>query len=185
MDGTFRFRLADGEKMMSTDLCGNWLCNTVLPDVEVKGKGWKDEAYRYVVYRFPRGERVNIKDASKIVGITNANSFELPSRGDMSTWVVTALDRMSNESKTKKVRHWASPFIIIGFSFQIDLFVFHQFAEEIIEFFVQTLHEISTHNNCIVVSQIELTNILLFIVFQHNAEWFQNTQSINCFVESL
>ena len=70
-----------------------------------KGKGWKDEAYRYVVYRFPRGERVNIKDASKIVGITNANSFELPSRGDMSTWVVTALDRMSNESKTKKVRH--------------------------------------------------------------------------------
>ena len=70
-----------------------------------KGKGWKDEACRYVVYRFPRGERVNIKDASKIVGITNANSFELPSRGDMSTWVVTALDRMSNESKTKKVRH--------------------------------------------------------------------------------
>jgi hypothetical protein len=48
---------------------------------------------------------VNIKDASKIVGITNSNSFELPSRGDMSTWVVTALDRMSNESKTKKVRH--------------------------------------------------------------------------------
>ena len=53
-------------------------------------------------------------------------------------------------------------YIIIGFSFQIDLFVFHQFAEEIIEFFIQTLHEISTHNNRIVVSQIELTNILLF-----------------------
>ena len=70
-----------------------------------KGKTWKDEAVRYVVYRFRKGERVNIDDASKIVAVTGLTSYELPAEKDKSTWVVTALDRLSNESKIKKVKH--------------------------------------------------------------------------------
>lgn len=70
-----------------------------------KGKTWKDEAVRYVVYRFAKGERVDIQDASKIVSITGSTSYELPRVKDKSTWVVTALDRLSNESKIKKVKH--------------------------------------------------------------------------------
>jgi hypothetical protein len=70
-----------------------------------KGKTWKDEAVRYVVYRFAKGERVDIQDASKIVAITGTTSYELPRVKDKSTWVVTALDRLSNESKIKKVKH--------------------------------------------------------------------------------
>jgi hypothetical protein len=58
-----------------------------------------------VVYRFAKGERVDIQDASKIVSIMGSTSYELPRVKDKSTWVVTALDRLSNESKIKKVKH--------------------------------------------------------------------------------
>lgn len=73
-----------------------------------KGRGWKNEAVKYVVYRFDGGESVNIDDASKIVEITGDTFFELPSNSTLSrnekknTYVVTALDRMNNESKPKK-----------------------------------------------------------------------------------
>ena len=70
-----------------------------------KGKGWKDEAVKYVVYRFAKGERVNIDDPAHIVTITT-NTFYLLPRFDGKqkyTYVVTALDRMQNEgSKAKK-----------------------------------------------------------------------------------
>lgn len=70
------------------------------------GKGWKDEAVKYVVYRFEKGERVNIDDPSKIVAITAETMYRLPySDGSARyTYVVTALDRMQNESKAKKVK---------------------------------------------------------------------------------
>lgn len=72
-----------------------------------KGKGWKHEAARFVVYRFDRGEKVNTNDPSKIVAITPDSFYELPketgvSRGTKVTYAVTALDRMNNESKPKK-----------------------------------------------------------------------------------
>ena len=31
-----------------------------------KAKDWKDEAVKYVVYRFAKGEKVNVDDPSKI-----------------------------------------------------------------------------------------------------------------------
>jgi len=72
-----------------------------------KGKGWKDEAVKYVVYRFAKGEKKNL-DATKIVAITTHTYLALPySHGsEQWTYVVTALDRMSNESKgsAKKVK---------------------------------------------------------------------------------
>lgn len=74
-----------------------------------KGKGWKNEAARFVVYKFDKGERIDISDPSKIVAITSENFYELPSpdntlrNGGKVNYVVTALDRMSNESKPKKI----------------------------------------------------------------------------------
>lgn len=68
-----------------------------------KGKGWKDEAVKYVVYRFGQGEQVNTNDPSKIVAITYNTFYNIKENG-RAVYVVTALDRMSNESKGKKKR---------------------------------------------------------------------------------
>lgn len=69
-----------------------------------KGKKWGDVASKYVVYRFAPGERVNIDDASKMVTITDKTMLKLPYQDGKTkyTYVVTALDRMSNESKGVK-----------------------------------------------------------------------------------
>lgn len=69
-----------------------------------KGKSWKDEARKYVVYRFDAGEKVNIEDPTKIVTITENEYFKLPyvDGTRKCVYVVTALDRMSNESKGVK-----------------------------------------------------------------------------------
>ena len=67
---------------------------------EPKGDGWKDKATRYVVYRFENGEKVDLGDASKIVSMTTKTFYRLPYKNGKNkvTFVVTALDRMSNES---------------------------------------------------------------------------------------
>ena len=68
-----------------------------------KGRGWKDEAVKYVVYRFEQGEHLNIDDPSKIVKITTDCLYPLPAdQTGRYTYVVTALDRMQNESKMAK-----------------------------------------------------------------------------------
>ena len=73
-----------------------------------KGKGWKDEAVKYVVYRFGAKDKVNTVDPTKIVAITAQPFLKLPYEdGKMKyTYVVTALDRLQNESKgvKKKVK---------------------------------------------------------------------------------
>lgn len=69
-----------------------------------KGKGWKNEAVRYVVYGFKNGEKTNIDDPSKILMITDKTFYNVPSKSDIRVYIVTALDRMSNESKGKKIR---------------------------------------------------------------------------------
>lgn len=59
---------------------------------------------RYVVYRFPLGERRDISRASMIVAITGEPSFQLRD-SDLElpyTYVVTAVDRYHNESKPCK-----------------------------------------------------------------------------------
>ena len=69
-----------------------------------KGKTWRDTATRYVVYRFAKGEKVNTDDASKIVAITSNTFYRLPYDDGKQkfTYVVTALNRLQNESKAKK-----------------------------------------------------------------------------------
>ena len=68
-----------------------------------KGKGWQDEAASYVVYRFEKGEPINIDDPSKIVKVTTDCLYMIPAgQSGRFTYVVTALDRMHNESKLAK-----------------------------------------------------------------------------------
>ncbi len=69
-----------------------------------KGKKWNDKVVRYVVYRFEADENVNISDPAKIVTITQDNFLKLPYDDGKTKYqyVVTALDRMWNESKPAK-----------------------------------------------------------------------------------
>lgn len=69
-----------------------------------KGKKWNDAASKYVVYRFGKGEKKNIEDASHIVAITSDTYYKIGIPSDSYTYIVTALDRMSNESKGVKVK---------------------------------------------------------------------------------
>ena len=69
-----------------------------------KGKNWQTTATKYVVYQFAKGEKVNTNDASKIVAVTNDTFYKLPYEDGKQkyTYVVTALNRLQNESKVKK-----------------------------------------------------------------------------------
>ena len=69
-----------------------------------KAKGVMDEAHQYVVYRFLKGEPQDLEDSRNIVCITSDTLFPLSYEGGENTYyyVVTALDRMHNESKSAK-----------------------------------------------------------------------------------
>ena len=69
-----------------------------------RGKKWGDKAAKYVIYRFNNGENINISNPSKIVNITAETFYKLPYEDGKTkyTYIVTALDRMSNESKIAK-----------------------------------------------------------------------------------
>lgn len=68
-----------------------------------KAKKEMDKAVQYVVYRFDKGEKVNVADPSHIVAVTRNEFYELPAMVSFgSTYVVTALDHMQNESKAVK-----------------------------------------------------------------------------------
>jgi hypothetical protein len=73
-----------------------------------KWKTWGDEATKYVVYCFKRGEDINTDDPSHIVAITTDSFYEIPTMlaEGRYVYVVTALDRLQNESKgvKKKIR---------------------------------------------------------------------------------
>lgn len=69
-----------------------------------KAKHPMDEARLYVVYRFAKGEKVDTSDPSHIVAVTPRTYYALPYRDGRTkyTYVVTALDRLQNESKAVK-----------------------------------------------------------------------------------
>ena len=70
-----------------------------------KGKDWRDNPHRYVVYRFEKGEKQELANPRHIVAITPDPFYKLPS-ADRATYVVTTLDRLQNESRgvKKKVK---------------------------------------------------------------------------------
>jgi hypothetical protein len=69
-----------------------------------KYKNEMDKAEKYVVYRFAKGEKIDLEDPSKIVAITRENFLLLPYENGKTKYryVVTALDRLQNESKAVK-----------------------------------------------------------------------------------
>jgi uncharacterized lipoprotein YddW (UPF0748 family) len=71
---------------------------------EPKAKAEMDSAKLYVVYRFAQGEAVDTSDPSHIVVITPSTFYKLPYKDGKTkyTYIVTALDRIHNESKTAK-----------------------------------------------------------------------------------
>ncbi len=64
-----------------------------------------ETANYYVVYRFRKGEKINIENATKIVKITGDNFYVIPYEATNAkyTYVVTAVDGFHNESKEAKV----------------------------------------------------------------------------------
>ena len=71
-----------------------------------KAKSALDEARSYVVYRFRNGEAIDLFNPSRIVTVTSQTLLKLPYQGghEKFTYVVTALDRLQNESKGAKVK---------------------------------------------------------------------------------
>lgn len=69
-----------------------------------KHKDEMNRAVQYVVYRFNADEKVDTNDPSKIVAITRNTYYKLPYEDGKTKYryVVTALDRLHNESKPVK-----------------------------------------------------------------------------------
>jgi hypothetical protein len=69
-----------------------------------KAKAPMDQAAWYAIYRFRKGEKQNLDDASKLVHITRNTFYNLPNDALGHVYVITALDHMQNESKGVKVK---------------------------------------------------------------------------------
>lgn len=69
-----------------------------------KEPGNPESAQRFVVYRFRRGEKLDLNCAENIMNVTPDNFFVLPYEDGETryTYVVTALDAFHNESKPAK-----------------------------------------------------------------------------------
>lgn len=71
-----------------------------------KAKTEMDEAKLYVVYCFERGAKIDLESSTHIIAITPNTHFKLPYEFGREKYVylVTALDRLHNESKPIKVK---------------------------------------------------------------------------------
>lgn len=68
-----------------------------------KAKKWGDLTNRFVVYRFDKGNPIDLSNSSNILKVTYDTEMPLPYVKDKKhVYVVTALDRVGNESKGKK-----------------------------------------------------------------------------------
>jgi hypothetical protein len=65
-----------------------------------------DKAQNYVIYRFANKEKIDLNNPKNIVTITNKTMYKLPYQDGKTkyTYVVTALDRLQNESKAAKCK---------------------------------------------------------------------------------
>lgn len=69
-----------------------------------KARNELDKARQFVVYRFAKGEKIDIENPRKIIAITHNTFIQLPYENGRTryTYVVTALDRLHNESRANK-----------------------------------------------------------------------------------
>ena len=63
-----------------------------------------DKARQFVVYQFQKKEKIDLDKADHIIAITPNAFLELSSPKRGTTYVVTALDRLHNESKPTKIK---------------------------------------------------------------------------------
>ena len=60
-------------------------------------------ANRFAIYRFEKGAKVNLNDVTALQAVTYEDTYKIPYvKGKKYVFVVTALDRVGNESKGKK-----------------------------------------------------------------------------------
>lgn len=71
-----------------------------------KAKREMDRARQYVIYCFRKGEKLNLEKTENILAITNKTLFKLPYQNgkEKFVYVVTALDRLHNESKGRAIK---------------------------------------------------------------------------------
>ena len=69
-----------------------------------KGKTPFDEVRQYAVYVFPKGMKVDLNNTNQLIAVTSDTFLKLPYNDGSQKWtyVVTALDRLQNESKGVK-----------------------------------------------------------------------------------
>jgi len=67
-------------------------------------KKWQTNPSKFAVYRFKKGETINIDDPSHLCAITYEPMLVLPDANEEYTYAVTALNRIDNESKYRKIR---------------------------------------------------------------------------------
>lgn len=53
---------------------------------------------------------------------------------------------------------------------------FQQVVKEVVQIVVQILHQVTTYDDCIIVSKIELANMLFIVIFEHKAVWLENAR---------
>ncbi|MDY5033585.1 MAG: family 10 glycosylhydrolase [Prevotella sp.] len=82
--------------------------HTVLFWTAPQGNDWQTAPCQYAVYAFPQGEKADLKSGRHLVAITGDTFIRLPHVNGKTkyTYVITALNRIHNESKAvkKKVR---------------------------------------------------------------------------------
>lgn len=70
---------------------------------KAKAKKWGDQVTRFAVYRFEKGASVDLNDVSALQTVTYSDEYKVVyEKGKKYVYVVTALDRVGNESKGKK-----------------------------------------------------------------------------------
>jgi len=71
-----------------------------------KAKTEMDAAKFYVIYCFPKGHKIDINSSTYIFAVTSETMYKLPYNfgNEKYTYVVTALDRLQNESKPVKIK---------------------------------------------------------------------------------
>lgn len=69
-----------------------------------KAKKEMDKAIQYVVYKFSKGEKIDLNKSANILAITRDTKLKLNTFSKGTTFVVTALDHTHNESKPTKIK---------------------------------------------------------------------------------
>lgn len=77
---------------------------TILTWDAPKAKTEMDRARQFVVYQFAKGEKPNLDKADHILAVTSAHTLTVPTAPRGTLYVITALDRLHNESKPVKVK---------------------------------------------------------------------------------